>query len=405
MATYTYVIQNEKGKEIKKTIDSESKSKALVQLKGEGKFVLSLEETGALSKDVNIDIFPKKPKVKELAVFCRQFVSIINAGVPVVTALGMLVEQVENKMLAKAILDSKESIESGETLSDSMAMHPSVFPEMLITMVHAGEISGSLDISFIRMAEQFEKSSKLQASVKKASIYPAVIAIVATIVIIGMLLFVIPTFEEMLTSMDMTLPAVTVMVLNASDFLLEKWFVVLGVTLVTVAVLKTYARTNNGKYVGGLITLRLPLVKVLVTKITSAKLTRTLSTLLAAGVPLMQSLEIVAGTINNVHFKKAILKTRDEISVGSSLSEPLKQCGLFPPLVYQMINIGEETGGLENMLTKIADYFDDEVEATTDQMMALMEPLIIVLMAVVVGVVIGAVMAPMAEMYVGLDSI
>ncbi len=405
MSTYTYLVVDPNGKEKKGSIESDSREKAIERLRANGGTVVSLEDANALNKNIEISFLQRGPKPRDLAVFCRQFVSIVDAGVPVISALSMLAEQTENKKLAKAIDGCKKSIERGETLARAMSEWPEIFPSMFITMVEAGEASGSLDVSFTRMAEQFEKTAKLKATVKKATTYPVVVCIVAVLAVVVLLTMVIPTFEDMLTDLGVELPGVTKFVIAASAFMKSYWYIVLALLIGLVIGIRVYKSTSSGQHLFGLLALKLPMIKKLTVKTASARMARTLSTLLGSGLPLMDALEITANTMTNIYFKEALMKARDDVGIGSSLSEPLQRCGLFPPLVHHMLKIGEETGSIDGMLTKLADYYDEEVTQTTEQVMAALEPMIIIFLALIIGTIVLAVILPMSSMYGGLENL
>ncbi|MEG0688155.1 MAG: type II secretion system F family protein, partial [Hungatella sp.] len=264
---------------------------------------------------------------------------------------------------------------------------------------------GNLDIAFDRMATQFEKEAKLKTLTQKAMIYPSIVSVVSVGVVIIMLTFVIPKFMSMFEGMDIEMPAITLAVVNLSNFAVHYWYLLVTGVVFVVLALRTFQRSDFGKGILDHITLKLPLIGKLVTKTACARFTRTLSTLLAAGIPLMDALEMTARTMSNVWFRKALMGARDEVSKGIELAEPLQRCGIFPPMVYHMVGIGEKTGNIEEMLNKMADYYDEEVEAATAALMAAMEPLIVVVVAAIVGILILAVMAPITAMYQGLDSI
>ena len=403
--TFSYVILTKAGKEAKGTIEAATQQEAAQKLKEEGNTLISLTEANALSKEVEISIFKKKPKPRDMAVFCRQFVSIVNAGVPVTSALEMLGQQTENKRLAAAIMDCKLQIEKGSTFADAMKDHRDVFSDLFITLVEAGEASGSLDVSFNRMGIQFEKDAKIKGLIKKSAIYPIVVSVVAVAVVIVMLTFVVPQFEEMLTELGSDLPMLTKIVVAASDFLIARWYIVLAVVVLLVVGILRYRKTEGGGRLFGRIGIRAPLIGKLTVKSSSARMARTMSTLLGAGIPMIEAIDIVARTMGNVYFREALLDAKDDVAMGDALSVSIERCGLFPPMVHHMIHIGEETGDLEEMLTKLAEYYEEEVEMTTQQVMAAVEPLIIVVLALIVGVIVGAVMLPMMNMYSALDNL
>ena len=393
------------GKEKKGNIDMPSREEAMSRLKEMGLTILSINDAHAFSKDLNISFLDKKPSPRDMAVFCRQFVSIISAGVNVRAALEMLAEQTENKMLRKAIDEAGKGVQRGESLADSMRPNMKVFSSIFITMVEAGEASGSLETSFDRMGTQFEKDAKIRAVVKRATTYPVVLLIVAIAVVVLMLLFIIPQFEEMFVELDTELPGLTVAVLAMSVFLMDNWVVVAGVVVGAAFAISAFSRTIPGKQFFGAIAIRFPLFGKLIVKTACSRMSRTLSTLIASGLPIIDAIEITGNIMSNIHYKTAILNAKEDVALGTPLSEPLQRCGMFPPLVYHMLKIGEETGSIEQMLEKMADYYDEEVEASTAQVMAAMEPAIIVVMAVIIGTLIGAVMLPMGAMYDALDNL
>lgn len=404
MATWGYVAIDKSGKETKGSRDADNKEQVTRELKNQGLIVLDITEQNALTRDISFD-FGKKPTARDLAVFCRQFASITRAGVTIIQTLNMLAEQTENVKMQKALQAVRADVEKGESFADSLARHDNVFPELLVQMARAGEASGSLETAMERMAIQFEKSAKTQALIKKAMIYPIVVACVAVAVVIVMLTFVIPRYIEMFEQLDTELPAITLAVVAMSNFIQNYWFVIIPVVAIAVFAIKTWSKTNSGKHAVGKLALKIPAIKNLVVKSASAQMARTLSTLLTAGVPLIEAVDIVADTMGNIWFKEALKESVEQIIIGVPLSQPLQTSGLFPPMVYHMIRIGEEAGSTEEMLNKLADYYEEEVEMAVQSLMAAMEPMIIIVLACIVGVLIGAVMAPMVNMYAALDNL
>ncbi len=275
----------------------------------------------------------------------------------------------------------------------------------MIQMVRAGEASGSLETSMERMAIQFERSNKTRALVKKAMIYPIVVFIVAIAVVIVMLVVVIPSYTDMFAQLNTELPAITRLVVTWSDFIKERWYILVPLIAIIAFGIKTYAQTYSGKHLFGKLQLKIPAINNLITKTAAAQMSRTLSTLLSSGVPLIEAVDIVADTMTNIWFKEAVKDAVQQIMVGAPLSQPLETCGLFPPMVYHMVHIGEEAGSTEEMLDKLADYYEEEVEMAVQSLMAAMEPMIIILLAGIVGFLIAAVMAPMLTMYQALDNL
>lgn len=404
MATYGYKAITKAGKEVKGSLEADNKDLAMAELRRQELTVIDLGEQSFLTKDIDIQI-GGWPKARDLSVMCRQFVSMTKAGVSILESLKMLCEQTENKRLQDALKEVRISVEKGETLADSMAEHPKVFPGIMVNMVAAGEASGSLEIAMERVATQLERSHKTQAMVKKAMIYPIAVCLVAVIVTIVMLVVVIPNYEDMFSQLGTELPWITMMYVNLSHVITNYWYIIIPIIIALVIAIRYFAKTDLGKHVFGKMALKLPLIGKLTTKSVASMMARTMSTLLGAGVPLIEAVDIVSGVMSNIYFKEAMQDAREEITIGMPLSRPLQESGLFPPMVYQMIRIGEESGNTEEMLDKLADYYDEEVEMSVQSLMAAMEPLIIIVLAVVVGGLIAACMMPMMQMYTALDNL
>ena len=398
MPNYSYVAVDRHGQEKKGTMEAADRTDLTETLKNNGLTPVKVVEQSALFHKLDFS-FGQKIKPRDLSVLCRQFVSIIQAGVSLKNALQMLAEQTENKILKEALLEVLADVEKGNTLSDSMRTQNHVFPELLIDMVAAGEISGNLEMSFDRMAVQFEKEAKLQATIKKATVYPIILVLASIGVVFIMLLFVIPQFIEMFAEVDGEMPAITLAVMNSSKWLGKNWYVVAILVGLAMFAYKTYYKTENGKIVIDRIKMKMPLFGKLVIKSTCAQFARTTGTLISTGIPMIDCLEIVSRIVGNIHYSKILMESREEGMKGIPLSEPLRESGLFPPMVYHMINIGEETGNMEDMLEKLADYYDEEVELTTQAVLAALEPMIIVIMSFIVGFLVIAVVSPISSLY------
>ena len=404
MSGYTYIAVDQKGKEKRGKMEAENRDEVSQQLKKDGLFPVEIKEQGVLNKDLDFSI-GKKVKPRDLSVFCRQFVSITQAGVPMKEALQMMTEQTENKWLKKATSDVLLNVEKGNTLADSMAAIPDVFPPMLVNMVHAGESSGSLEMSFDRMATHFEKEAKLKATIHKATIYPIILIFAVVGVVAVMLLYVIPIFIDMFADLDIEMPALTMGVMNLSKWTASHWYVILTVVAAVVAAYRLIYNTDQGRLKIDYIKMKIPLFGKLTVKTACAQFARTMSTLMGAGISTTECLDTCTKIINNIHYKNALQKAKEEVMKGIPLSEPLAASEVFPPMVCHMTGIGEETGNMEEMLNKLADYYDEEVEITTQSVLAAMEPLIIVFMALIVGTLVIAVIMPIATMYNGLDNL
>lgn len=403
MASYKYKAMTADGKTKRGTIEANSLERASDKLKSEGYNVLELKDAGALDKDININI-GGKVKSKDLTMFCKQFASILNAGVTIITALDMLGEQATNKTMKVALIDMKNSVEKGNNLADSMKMHPKVFPPILINMVQAGEASGSLEVALVRMADHFEKDNRLQAQIKSAMTYPVIVMIVAIAVVIVCMVVVIPNFTGMFEDMNMELPMATKIMIAASDFIIQKWYVLVIIVAVIVVAIKFFKKTSTGEYVFAKLAMKVPLIGNLTVKSSAARFARTLSTLMASGIQLIDAVEAVAKVMTNSIIRKNLLEARDQVAKGVPLSKPISDMGIFPPLLTQMVHIGEETGNLEDMMFRVADFFDEEVEEATKALTAAMEPLIMVFLAGIVGMIVAAVYGPMLSMYEGMDN-
>jgi len=336
----------------------------------------------------------KKVKTRDVVILTRQFATMINAGLPLVQALDILAKQSDNKILQSTLQDVLYDVESGHTLADAMRGHEKVFTPLYVNMVAAGETGGILDTILLRLSVFLEKAEALARKVKGAMIYPMVIGFVALSAIIILLLFVIPTFQQMFASFDQVLPLPTRIVIMASDTLQSYWWAMGGGVVATVFLFKRWIATSSGRLTFDRILLRLPIFGNLARKGSVARFTRTLGTLLASGVTILDGLEITARTSGNRVIHDAIMDSRSSIAGGESISEPLRVSGVFPPMVTQMINVGEETGDLDGMLTKIADFYDEEVDAAVESLLKAMEPLMIVVLGTVVGGMIVAMYLP-----------
>jgi type IV pilus assembly protein PilC len=399
MAQFSYEAVGLDGKIKKGNIESDSLEKARSLLRNDGLTVVKIGEASVLNRDININIGKKKLKPRDLSVFCRQFLSILKAGVSMISALEMLTDQTENKKLKEGLKSVKDNVEKGDTLSVAMKKQDGLFPPILLNMIAAGESSGSLEVSLERMSVHFEKDAKIKGMVKKAFMYPIVLIFVMIAVVVVMLTFVIPQFKSMFDDIGSDLPAFTKAALALSDSLQNTWYIWLIGIAVLILAYKLYVSTPNGSRVVAALKLKIPVFGSLSVKTACARFARTLSTLMASGMPLIDSINICAKVLDNVLYKDALVETSRQVERGVSLTTPLEKSGLFPSMVIHMISIGEETGSMEEMLTNVADYYDEEVEMTTQQATALMEPIIIVMMALVVCALIAVIYGPMVQLY------
>ena len=399
MAQYNNKAMDKNVKAKKGSIEAINLDKAKEKLKSEGLIVQDIKEQGAGKKGGG-----KKVKDKDLAVFCKQFSAVLNAGVTIISALEMMSEQLENKTLKRALQEAQSYVQKGGTLADAFKLNPKVFPPIMINMTAAGEMSGNLEICFDRLTTHFETANALHSKVKGAVTYPIVILIVVVAVVAVLLVGVIPQFSQMFDDLGSELPAATQMLVNLSNFLQHKWYILVIIVAAIVFGLKAFGKTEPGSLMYAKIGIKFPLFGNLTIKSAAATFSRTMATLMASGISLIDAVEQVAKMINNRIIREALLDAKTQIAKGVPLSKPLRDCGIFPPMLPQMTKIGEETGNIEDMMDKVADYYEMEVNDATDALTAAMEPLIIVIMGVVVGGIVMAIYSPMLSMYDAVDS-
>lgn len=402
MPAFSYVAVNRLGKQVKDSVEASSLETAKNSLRAAGYTIMEIKELSALNRDIDLP-FLGNPKAKDMAIFCRQFQSILRAGVPVSNVLSMLGQQTENAKLTTAIRDMQASIEKGETLAGSMRKHPKIFSSMLTNMVAAGEESGNLEESFRQMEVWFDKAKRTKAAVVKAMIYPCILLVVMVAVLIVMMVKIVPAFLKTFTEMNMELPFLTRCVMSVSDWFVAWWWLIILVLLALIIGGFFFNRTSKGKHFFGWLGRKIPLVKKFTVASASATFCRTLSLLLGSGLPLTESLDLVAMNMNNIYFREAVQTVRAMVSEGWSMHAALRYTGLFPPMVYNLVGIGEETGDLQSMLSKTADYYDDEVQDSTQKLLSMMEPIIILFLAVFVVILVLAIFLPMMSMTQAYD--
>jgi type IV pilus assembly protein PilC len=400
MKTFRYRVKSEVGK----ITDGEMKAKSIealrTLLKEKGYTPLDITEK---KNSIRLPFLNPRVKVKDMAIFCRQFAIVLQAGVPIATALDVLRTQTVNSKLKEVLNNIYEGMQKGVSLSNSMKQQKGMFPELLINMVEAGEVSGQLEEVFERMAEAYEKENKLNSKIKASLTYPIIVAVVAASVIAVLMIFVVPNFIKILGSFNVEIPQITRILIGVSDFFVGGWpFILLGIVVLVVGT-KALLKTKEGKDFFHTITLNLPVIGNLQVKIITARFTRTLSVLLGSGVLLIQSMEVVQKIIGNSIVKKKILVVIEDIKKGKGLYQPLQKTQFFPSMVTSMIKIGEESGELDASLGKCADFYDQEVETGLQQATSLIEPIIIIVMAVVVGFIILSILFPMLSIYQNID--
>lgn len=399
MATFAYAGRTKSGAVKKGELVAKSRDEAVDQLRKQSMVVTSLEEKSG--KEGFSFKLGSGVSEKDLVVFTRQFGTMINAGLPLIQCLEILSTQSENAALRKSVGEIKVQVEGGSTFSDALRKHPKIFDDLYVNMVHAGEVGGLLDTILGRLSKHIEKAMKLKGQIKSALVYPAAIVGIAGIVITVLMIWVIPVFEKMFKEMSggkMALPGPTQLVIDMSNFAQGNWYIILGVIVAIVVAVKKYYATPQGKLAIDKLLLKLPVFGDLIRKASVAKFTRTLGTLLASGVPLLEALTICAKTSGNKVVEGALLDAKVSISGGKTIAEPLAKSGTFPKMVTHMISVGESTGALDSMLGKIADFYEDEVDQAVTNLTALLEPMMMVFLGVTVGFIVVAMYLPIFTM-------
>ncbi|HVO66086.1 MAG TPA: type II secretion system F family protein [Syntrophales bacterium] len=397
MAVFIWEAATKKGEIKKGEMDANDEAAVRGLLRRQGFKSITVKQK---PKDLleYVPFLKQRVKEKNIVVFARIFSTMINAGLPLIQCLDLLAQQEENKTFAKIITSVKEDIEGGSTLQDALKKYPAVFDELFINLVAAGESGGILDVILIRLSNYMEKTMKLKTKVKGSLIYPIIVLVVSIAVITLLLVYVIPVFKKMFEGMGGQLPGPTLFLISVSDTTVHYFPYIVGGVILFVFLFLRYYRTEKGRLTVDALVLKAPIFGPLLTKVAVAKFTRTLSTMMASGVPILEGLNIVSKTAGNVIVENAIMKTRQSISEGRTIAEPLGETGIFPPMVVQMIAVGEATGALDAMLAKIADFYDDEVDAAVAAMTTMLEPFMMVFLGIVVGGMIICMYLPIFKM-------
>ena len=396
MAQYEYTAKNAtSGQILKGTMDVPSRDEVIAFIRKNRMILVSVREA---PKQIAFRMPGGGVKTRDVVIFTRQFATMINAGLPLVQSLSILAQQTENKILKDITKAVVYDVEAGNTLADALAKHPKAFTGLYVNMVAAGEAGGILDTILLRLATFLEKNDALVRKVKGALVYPAVIITVAIIAVAVLLIFVIPTFSSMFASVNMELPLPTRVVISASDILTRFWWAIIGGAIALVLGIRSYYSTPDGrKNIDGML-LKAPVLGDLLRKSAVSRFTRTLGTLISSGVSILDGLEITAKTAGNRVVHDAVMQSRQSIAGGETIAGPLQTSGVFPPMVISMISVGEQTGGLDEMLTKIADFYDAEVDVAVSALLSLMEPVMIVVLGVIVGGMVVAMYLPIFDM-------
>ena len=399
MAKFAWEGSTRSGQQLKGEMEAPSLEAVMIQLRRQGIQPGNVKERGkGLDIELKIPGMEQKVTTKDLVVFTRQFATMIDAGLPLVQCLDILGKQQDNKTFKKILLQVKEDVESGSTFADALKKHPKAFDELYVNLVAAGEIGGILDTILNRLAAYIEKALKLKKKVKSAMTYPATIIGIAVVVIAVILIFVIPSFEKMFADFGGELPGPTQFVIDLSNLIQRYILVFFGAAVVGSWLYKRYYRTPAGRLQMDALFLRLPIMGVLIRKVAVAKFSRTLGTMISSGVPILDGLDIVAKTAGNKVVENAIYKVRQSISEGKTIAEPLEQSGVFPPMVCQMVAVGEQSGAIDTMLNKIADFYDDEVDDAVGNLTAMMEPLLMLFLGTTVGGLVIAMYLPIFKL-------
>ena len=402
MPSFAYSAINAQGVETTGEIVASDLATARDSLRGNGLLAQWIEERlapAAESQGGAFGLGKKKVKAKSLQVFSRQFATMIEAGLSVVTALVILEQQTDDKALAAVVQDVREQVESGALLSEAMGQHPAVFNRLYVAMVEAGEAAGVLDLVLDRVATQIEKEEKIRRRVKGAMIYPTVVLVFASLVLVGMIMFLVPVFVKIFDQLGGDLPTLTAWVLKASNLLRGYWFIIFPLIALSIWAFFRWKRSATGRQAWDRLKLRFPMqIGVVVRKIAMARFSRTLATLVGSGVDIIRALEITAQTSGNWVVEDETLKMRERVQEGTPIAQPLIESPVFPPMVGQMVKIGEETGELEKMLSKVADFYEDEVDASIAALTSIIEPMMMIGVGVMVGIIIIAMYLPMFKM-------
>ncbi|RAP74749.1 type II secretion system F family protein [Paenibacillus montanisoli] len=400
MAQFQYVGRHRTGRITKGRLISESRREAVLKLREKGIAVTHLQEaqTNLFNKELNITI-GNPVKLEHFVTYCRQFATLIKAGVSIVDSTKILAEQTESKALRKALLQVEEDIRGGTAFSDAAEKHAKVFPVLFINMIRASEFSGTLDESLNNLAATFEKQHVTRQKIKSALAYPIILAIACAGTAIYLLTSVVPTFASMFADFDAELPKITQFVMGASDWMQSFWWLILLFAAGSVAAIVIAKKHPQGSYYLDHALLKMPIFGALIRKATIARMARTLSSLVSSSVPILQAITIVEKVVLNKVMANVLETSKQSLERGGMLSEPFNKHWIFPPLVTQMVRIGEQTGSLDTMLSKVADFYETEVDMAADRLKSLIEPIMVVIMAGVVGVIVLSIVVPMFDIY------
>ncbi len=396
MPTFKWEVQGRDGKVQKGTMTAANEQAVTTRLKQQG--IVNPTVTKMAGIEIRIPGFEPKIQKKSLIIFTRQFATMIDAGLPLVQGLEILAAQNDDAVMQKVLFDVKNDVESGSTFAAALEKHKSVFDDLYIALISAGELGGILDTILERLAQYIEKADQLKQKVKSAMTYPAIVAVVSICVVIGLMVYVIPTFASIFRDLGSDLPPITLFVMDTSDFFVDNIFLILLVIGAFYVVLKTVFKVQATRWWIDVLGLKLPVIGDTIRKIAVARFCRTMGTMISSGIPILQAMETVEKAAGNMVIEKAIQNVRDRVMEGKNMAEPLMATGIFPPMVVQMIAVGETTGSLDSMLGKIADFYDEEVDVAVDGLTSFLEPLVMVFLGGIVAVILLAMYMPIFTM-------
>ena len=405
MPTFRYVAKNWAGESREGECSAVNLGEAIEQLRSQELFVINIKEQSTLLQlssplaGLNIKLSEKKPKSRDFMVFCRQFATMLQAGIPVLQILKILAQQSENEALREKLREITVDVERGSDLAGAMKKHGDFFPRIIVSMVETGEAGGILDTIMERLADHFQRQHDLEAKIRSATIYPAVVTVLAVLVLLLMIFFVLPRFAEMLDPMGVEMPLITRVIMALADLFIRFWYLALGLLALLAFLLGRYLKTERGRAVFDRLRLNLPIFGPLYIKMITARFTRTLATLLASGVALLSALELVEKVIDNRVLSGVLAETAQAIRRGQNIFVPLAESAIFPPMMVEMVHVGEESGTLDEMLSRSADFYEAEVTYFLDRLAAIIEPVLLIAVGFIVALLLISIMTPMLKMY------
>ncbi|MCY6484580.1 type II secretion system F family protein [Clostridium aestuarii] len=398
MPLFKYKAVNKQGKKVDGRFSANSKNEVLAMIRENSYYPVAIQEVEE-TKEIDLAAIFSKIKAKDLAVFCRQFYTLLNAGADILNSIQILKQQTQNKRMKASLEDIYEEIQKGSTLSSAFKKYQDVYPELLINMIQSGEDTGNLSTVIERMSEHYEKENNINRKIRGAMVYPIILSVVSVGVIIFLLTFVMPQFVSMFQGSGVELPPITKTMLNISNYIKNYWYIIILFVVLSITILKVLAKTVSGERIIETVKLNFPLIKNTNKKIITSRFARSLSTTLISGVSIINAVEVVSRVVGNKLVEKKLLTAREKITKGMPLAEAIKDIESFPPMLVAMVKIGEESGALDDILEKTADFYDGEVEEALQKLTTMIEPLMILIMGAIVGFIVISMMLPMFDMF------